>query len=119
MSHQFCICGSRRVFIDIGGVTRYRCPNCNDQIPVTGAGTQLYEITTGQTGDIFDTLLTTSAEDPCNRKIVEACPRCLRPTMTLLLIGPDEKPFKSCKCGNILGIEQAETLVAAKDVSKK
>jgi hypothetical protein len=105
--HAFCTCLTRVVFEETASGTQYRCPCCNNSFAVEGEGTLLYELTTTQTGDIFDALLSSSAHDPCNKKIVEACPNCLRPVITSIMIGVDEKPFKTCKCGLKVSIEQS------------
>ena len=107
MNHRFCTCATRVVFEETTNGVQYRCPVCSKKYPVEGLGTLLHELTTTQTGDIFDALLSSSAHDPCNKKIMERCPQCARPVITAIMIGVDEKPFKTCKCGLKVAIEHS------------
>jgi DNA-directed RNA polymerase subunit M/transcription elongation factor TFIIS len=95
----FCKCAAKLIFVDNDGVARYQCPLDGETYPIEGANTKLYEINTGQAGNLFDALIRSSASDPTNLKLERECPRCLRKITTFLMLGQDEKPFFTCKCG--------------------
>lgn len=95
----FCVCNAKLVFQDNGSRAEYQCHSCLAKYQVVGTGTKLYEISTGQAGNIFDSLLRGSAHDPCNLKVDIECPKCARAITTFLMLGREEKPFVTCKCG--------------------
>lgn len=112
----YCTCTTQLLFVDNGITAYYQCPVDGQIFEVEGASTLLYSETTVQTSNLFDTLIRSSAADPTNMKQHHECPRCLRKIMTFLMLGQQEKPFLTCRCGNVIAIDNA-TGVAA--VAKK
>lgn len=101
----YCTCTAQLVFTDNGFEGSWQCPVDGNRFEPTGASTLLYSETTVQASHLFDRLIRSSAHDPTNMKIAHECPKCLRKLMTFLMLGQQEKPFLTCKCGHVLAID--------------